>query len=209
MTLSDRIVTVSCTALFGLSSVALAQRPSVRMPVEVVDRGGAVQTEDPSGNYEGQVNGYIAAGFSPGFYDFGDWSFSVRTMDCQDCLEGQYVLSLTYLGLTYLDRGVAVQESGYGGGVLNPNTGVINFTIFASNCATMTDRFRSFSRSDPGILKGTYFGGHDGEAPADQVRITPTTMQNRTVIPGRIIGRLSGRDCLDQSIFADVSLAKQ
>jgi hypothetical protein len=89
-------------------------------------------------------------------------------------------------------------EHGIGGGILNPDTGVIDFSMFVSNCNVINPS-NIYAPGTSGILSGIYEGGGDGPEPGNRLEIRG----------GEIRGRISGRDCYKNKFWTDVVLRRQ
>jgi hypothetical protein len=182
------------------SGVVYAQE-SPRMIVSPVARPGVppIRSADPTGEYSAaSVEGTVVAGFQTGNFNFGNWSITITPSACSDCLAGQYVFLLNYRGISYTRP--TSQETGFGGGVLNADAGVINFSMYADNCASINPSSNLYTNPLPTFsFPGALYGGHDGEEPGRRLSIEA----------GAITGRISGRDCFNQTYLADVRLVRR
>jgi hypothetical protein len=175
-----------------VSALGFAQRPGnhTRGPVILVDQPGPdIKTSDPTGHYtQTHVVGKITHGYDPDSYNLGDWTFDVRLGNCSDCDPGQYDLFIDYKGITYLtDQNTHIQETGVGGGFLNPSTGVISFYLIPLNCDAINRSGEKYNNTHGFGLTGNYQGGGDSEEPGARIEIVGDVIR----------GRVSGRDCID------------
>jgi hypothetical protein len=189
-----------------VSALGFAQRPpnSTRGPVKLTDRfDPPVQSENPVGVYSQlAVPGGIPHGWETGNnFNMGNWVFNVTLDECPDCdVEGVYLISVEYKGITYTERDTQrkIQEEGFGSGVLLPSATVVDFTMAPTNCFDINPH-GDYSYDNPVFgISGWYRGGGVGEEPGTKIRIDN----------GRITGRVSGRDCMNQTIYADINMVK-
>jgi len=162
----------------------------------------------PVGLYSGGVHGTLTANGTTGSYLLGTWTFTVVPLSCRDCDPGQYDISSInggYKGMTYSS---GAQEQGYIFGVVNPSGHVVGFNLLATNCSTINPSGGKVS--NPGAAPtGYYFGGFAGEIPGPTITFGPVDLSGGFgPIAYSVVGRISGRDCFNQIIMADVVLPR-
>lgn len=152
---------------------------------------------NPNGLYVGDVEG-SSAGTR---YSFGRWTFSLLSIRCDDCDPGQFdVDGSTYTGMTYT-RGPVEQGTVFG--FVNPSGKIVAFALLATNCEALNS-----SRPIPATA-GYYQGGSFGELPGTTLRVGHIDPGFGLPLVTTLSGRVSGRDCFNQLIEADITLTRQ
>jgi len=172
------------------STVALAQE---RTPITLTPRVG--QAIDPSGTYSGDVEGTVLTGPDMGVWDFGTWTIKLEKRDCLDCDRQEVGIFFAVGLMTYED---GAQEAGAGSGLFQPRLSLALVSFVMTNCSRINPGGRRYENTTVG-LAGVSKAGQDGEVPGDRLTLDGDVLQ----------GRISGRDCFNQTYSADVRLTRE
>jgi hypothetical protein len=171
----------------------------------VLTEGAQPNIADPSGIYVGEVSGYIESRQQNrnGYFNIGVFTITLTTVDCADCEKGQFRI-FSQDGFSGMedapDSYPGRHEVGAFLAYINPNGGMIDVAGFVDNCTTVNPNDQDLSPlGEPCCHIPDYFqGGHEGEHPGASLQ----------VVGDQIRGRISGRNCFSEGVYADIVLTK-